>query len=233
MDQAGAEKTLTSQAEQRLHRDIVDGVLSAGARLNIRELSLRYGIGPTPLREALNKLSATGFVTLLGNRGFRVATLSAEDLVDIVSARQLIELAALRVSMREGGAAWAAGIAGTLKKIEHYASHFAKSDAAWGAELEIVHKQFHTALLAACGSPRLIEMHATFYDQTFRYRQTMFTVMPSLDDFVRDHQELAAIVLSRNAAAACARLASHLTRTLREVYPGAALPDAAKFYHQP
>ncbi len=224
VSQLNEPETLTGQAERLLHRDILNGWLAAGTRLNVRELSLRYNIGATPLREALNKLSATGFVTLLDNRGFRVASLSAADLVDVIAARQLIELAALRMSMRAGGAAWEAGIAAALRKIEHYAASLGHANTAWGEALDVVHKQFHTALLSACGSPRLLAMHLTFYDQTFRYRQTMFTAMPSLDEFVHDHQALAAIVLARDEAAACARLATHLTRTLRQVYPDAALP---------
>jgi DNA-binding GntR family transcriptional regulator len=221
-------ETLVIQAERLLHQDIVNGVHAAGARLNIRELAARYDIGATPIREALTKLSANGFVAVIENRGFRVASLSAEDLVDIVSARQLIEIAALRLSMRDGDAEWEAGIAGTLRKIEHFASSLQTSAEGWGAELDVVHKQFHTALLQASGSPRLINMHQIFYDQTFRYRQTMFTRMPSLDDFVQDHRELAQLVLARNVDAACRRLSEHLTHTLKEVYPGVTLPDPSR-----
>ncbi len=221
-------ETLVIQAERLLHQDIVNGVHAAGGRLNIRELAARYDIGATPIREALTKLSAQGFVAVVENRGFRVASLSAEDLVDIVSSRQLIEIAALRTSMRDGDAEWEAGIAGTLRKIEHFAANFRTTADGWGAALDVVHKQFHTALLLACGSPRLINMHQIFYDQTFRYRQTMFTRMPSLEDFVQDHRELAQLVLARNTDAACRRLAEHLTHTLREVYPGVPLPDPGR-----
>jgi DNA-binding GntR family transcriptional regulator len=221
-------ETLVIQAERLLHQDIVNGVHAADARLNIRELAARYDIGATPIREALTKLSANGFVAVIENRGFRVASLSAEDLVDIVSARQLIEIAALRRSMRDGDAEWEAGIAGTLRKIEHFAASLSRSAEGWGADLDVVHKQFHTALLQASGSPRLINMHQIFYDQTFRYRQTMFTRMPSLEDFVQDHRELAQLVLARNADAACQRLAAHLTHTLKEVYPGVTLPDPSR-----
>lgn len=226
---AGANETLVAQAERLLHQDIVNGVHAAGARLNIRELAARYDIGATPIREALSKLVANGFVAIVENRGFRVASLSAEDLVDIVSARQLIEVAALRRSIRQGDAEWEAGIAGTLRKIEHFAASFSTTAEGWGAELDIVHKQFHTALLAGAGSPRLINMHQIFYDQTFRYRQTMFTRMPSLEDFVQDHQALARLALDRNINAACERLAVHLTHTLQEVYPGVTLPDGKQF----
>jgi DNA-binding GntR family transcriptional regulator len=219
----GAE-TLVTLAERLLHGDIVNGVHAAGARLNIRELAARYDIGATPIREALTKLSANGFVAAIENRGFRVASLSAADLVDIVSARQLIEIEALRLSMRDGDAEWEAGIAGTLRKIEHFAGSFSTAAEGWGTQLDVVHKQFHTALLQASNSPRLLAMHQIFYDQTFRYRQTMFTRMPSLEEFVQGHRELAALVLARNVPAACRSLAEHLTHTLKEVYPGVTLP---------
>jgi DNA-binding GntR family transcriptional regulator len=226
---AGLNETLVVQAERLLHQDIVNGIHVADARLNIRELAEKYEIGPTPIREALSKLVANGFVAIVENRGFRVASLSAEDLLDIISARQLIEVAALRRSMRHGDAEWEAGIAGTLRKIEHFAASFSTTAEGWGAELDIVHKQFHTALLAGAGSQRLIHMHQIFYDQTFRYRQTMFTRMPSLEDFAQDHRELAGLVLERNIQAACERLAAHLTHTLQEVYPGVPLPDGKQF----
>jgi len=224
-----ATETLVAQAERLLHQDIVNGIHPAGARLNIRELAARYDIGATPIREALSKLAANGFVAIVENRGFRVANLSAEDLLDIISARQLIEVAALRRSMRHGDAEWEAGIAGTLRKIEHFAKSLTTAAQGWGDELDIVHKQFHTALLAGAGSPRLINMHQIFYDQTFRYRQTMFTRMPSLEEFVQEHRDLARLTLERNIAAACARLAAHLTHTLRQVYPGVSLPDGTQF----
>jgi DNA-binding GntR family transcriptional regulator len=215
----GIVETLVTHAERVLHQDILNGVHPPGARLNIRALSEQYDIGATPLREALTKLSATGFVTIVENRGFRVARLSRDDLLDIVTARQLIEVAALRESMREGGAEWEAGIVAALQKIDHFARRSSPDNPDWGDALDTVHKEFHTALLMAAGSGRLIAVHQMLYDQTFRYRQAMFTALPSMEEFVEDHRGLAALVLARDIEAACARLTHHLTHTLRSVYP--------------
>jgi GntR family carbon starvation induced transcriptional regulator len=227
---ANPSETLIGQAERRVHRDILTGLHAAGARLNIRALADLYGIGATPIREALTRLAATGFVTLVENRGFRVASLSVEDLTDVIWARQLIEVAALRRSMLHGSADWEAGIAAALRRLEHYIDKAVRADENWGTALDDVHKDFHTALIAAAGSPRLIGLQSLFYDQTFRYRQTMFRELPDLQDFLAEHQQLAALALDRAGEAACKKLADHLTHTLQQVYPAAGLPDPRDFY---
>ena len=72
----------------RLRDHIVEGSLSAGARIPERELCEMLGISRTPLREALKVLAAEGLVDLLPNRGARVRNLSEEDI------RQLFDLVA-------------------------------------------------------------------------------------------------------------------------------------------
>jgi DNA-binding GntR family transcriptional regulator len=86
-------------------------------------------------------------------------------------------------------------------------------------EFDRLHKGFHTALLAACGSKRLLAAHADLYDQACRYRRVM---MRSVDDgshFVAVHEALAEPILSRDVEAAQAMLAQHLHATLDFVYP--------------
>ena len=45
--------TLTEQVLARLREDILSGQLAASQKLRVRELSARYGVGASPLREAL------------------------------------------------------------------------------------------------------------------------------------------------------------------------------------
>jgi DNA-binding GntR family transcriptional regulator len=224
IDGAGTD-TLVGQAARAIHQDIINGQLPAGARLNVRELASRYVVGATPIREALMRLSTTGFVTVLPNRGFRVATLSAADLIDVITIRQVVEVAALRRAMKRGDAAWEAGIIGALHQIESLANDARRQGVAWLAAIDPVHRAFHTALILACEAPRMVQLHWMFYDQTFRYRQAMYGNLPGLDDFVAEHQALAAAVLRRDEGAA-AHLQRHLTRTLREVYPDSAVPES-------
>ena len=54
---------------EMIHRDIVDGRLAPQLRLKVTDLAKRYGVSPSPVREALQQLQAEGLVLLLPNRG--------------------------------------------------------------------------------------------------------------------------------------------------------------------
>ena len=82
--------TLAEKAYVDLRHDIIRGVLAPGRPLRLADLSERYGMGFSPLREALNRLQAERLVTAESLRGFRVAPLSLDELHDTVSLRILI-----------------------------------------------------------------------------------------------------------------------------------------------
>lgn len=218
-------RTLVELAFDRLRRDILVGEHPPDAKLGIQELTQRYRIGATPIREALSRLSALGLVRAIGQRGFRVSAISRADLADLVAIRRLIEIEALRLSMARGGDDWEAEIVAALHRLQKFTARSTAAFREGQAEFDTIHKRFHTALIAACGSPRLIELHGTLYDQMFRYRLVMMRSFPRpriLDD---SHAELAAKVLGRDVEAAAILLASHLGSTLDIVYPEDANED--------
>ena len=68
-----------SDTFDRLRGDIISGTLLPGSRLRFADLQARYGIGTSPLREALSRLAADRLVVQEVNRGFKVPPLSLED----------------------------------------------------------------------------------------------------------------------------------------------------------
>src|SRR5277367_4174430 len=116
-----AADTLSERAAAWIEADILSGVLAPGGRLAIADTAARYGVGATPLREALSRLAARGLVDAIGMRGFRVKAISYEDLADIVRIRTTIEREALRLSMANGGGEWEAGVVASLHRLRHYA----------------------------------------------------------------------------------------------------------------
>ncbi|MDT8264202.1 GntR family transcriptional regulator, partial [Roseomonas sp. DSM 102946] len=77
----------------------MSGVLPPRSRLRLRELSALYGLGTTPLREALARLAAEGIVVLEGQKGFSVPPVTREHLLDVTRSRQVVEPEALRLAM--------------------------------------------------------------------------------------------------------------------------------------
>lgn len=220
-DLAEVSDTLSERAANVVERDIIAGVLTPGARLGIVDLVRRYEIGATPLREGLSRLVSRGLIVGIGQRGFRVADISREDLLDITQMRTIVEIEALRLAVLHGDDAWEAGIIGALHRMRRHIERTGDEFREGAPEFDRLHKAFHTALLAACGSKRLLTAHSELYDQAYRYRRVMMRGFDSGKKFVAAHESLADQVLARDVAKAQATLADHLHSTLDFVYPPA------------
>ena len=95
------EASLSSNIALRLEEDILRGRIRPGHRLDERELSERYGVSRTPIREALQRLSASGLAVARGRQGLSVAKLSVADLLDALSVVAELEgLAAEQAARR-------------------------------------------------------------------------------------------------------------------------------------
>lgn len=218
IDVSGSD-TLSERAATLLQQDIIAGNLAPGTRLGIVDLVQRYEIGATPMREGLSRLISRGLIIGIGQRGFRVADISREDLADITRMRSVVEMEALRLAIEHGDDAWEAGIISSLHQMRRHIERTGDEFREGAPDFDKLHKGFHTALLAACGSQRLLSAHSELYDQAYRYRRVMMRGFDSGSRFVAAHQLLADRVLARETGPAQAMLTSHLHSTLAYVYP--------------
>ena len=90
-DQPGVSRTIAESTYRRIRQDILWVRFAPGSPLRSDELRARYGVGISPLREALTRLASERLVTSVGQRGFRVAPLTAYDVEDTMATRILIE----------------------------------------------------------------------------------------------------------------------------------------------
>src|ERR1700688_4805330 len=95
-------RTIAESAYHRLRQDILWGQFAPGSPLRSDELRARYGVGVSPLREALMRLVSERLVTVVGQRGFRAAPLTAYDVEDTMATRLVIEGQALTRSIERG-----------------------------------------------------------------------------------------------------------------------------------
>lgn len=216
---APSQDTLTDRAIAALQRDILAGDLPPGGRLGIVGLVKRYGIGATPIREALSRLASRDLIIAIGQRGFRVAPLDRGDLLDITRIRVVLETEALRQSIAQGGDAWEAEILSSLHQLRRYVARHGAAFGEGTEEFDRLHKGFHSALIGADGSIRLAQAISDLYDQAYRYRRIMMKQFTDPDRFIESHERLAARVLERQFEPARAELVEHIHSTLKYVYP--------------
>ena len=89
---------LRDQVVEVLRTMVISGDLAQGARLNEAELAGRLGISRGPLREAIQRLGAEGFIVFQRNRGAFVRTFTLDDLRQMYEARQSVEASAARLA---------------------------------------------------------------------------------------------------------------------------------------
>jgi DNA-binding GntR family transcriptional regulator len=91
---------LHDEAAERLRELIRAGELEPRARVNEFELAERFGISRTPLREAIKILATEGLLELLPNRGARVASVSPEEVDEIMEVVAGLEATAADLACR-------------------------------------------------------------------------------------------------------------------------------------
>lgn len=209
--------TLAEKAYDALRHDIIRGEFAPGGPLRLSDLSGRYDMGFSPLREALNRLQAERLVTAESLRGFRVAPLSLDELHDAMSVRIQIETVALRAAIRLGDDAWAAGIVSALYALNLQVARTGPEADIWA--LEARHYAFHRALLVACNSPWTLEFFERLYAATERYRIPILlaAAQPAGRDVQAEHSALAQATLDRDADKAVALLEEHYRRTVNHL----------------
>ena len=174
----------------------------------------QYGVGATPLREALSRLSADGFVTLEGQRGFKVADMTPEDLEDVTSLRVVLESQALTQSILKGDDSWEARVIAAFHRL----SKIEKSDGERDiAEWEQRNSAFHDALTSACHSKWLRRFYTTLYDQHKRYRNLARSDTHAKRDLHAEHEAIYKAALDRNVDAACKANEFHIRQTAEVV----------------
>ena len=105
---------------EKIYLDIVSGELKPTQRLHIAELAKKYGVGLSPIRDGLAKLTATDLVIAFSQKGFRVAPISLEDLKDLYASRTIVELAALKLAIEKGDVNWEAELLASIHRLSQY-----------------------------------------------------------------------------------------------------------------
>lgn len=214
----GAPRTVAESIYRQLRNDIVWGNLAPGAPLRSDDLRERYSVGVSPLREALTRLTSERLVTAVGQRGFRVASMSAEDVQDTMATRLVIEREALAQSIKSGDIGWETGLVAAYHALSRVP--IPKRAGAASESWTIFHRQFHMALISACGSRLQMELAGQLFDHAERHRVLRARLGPELKltrDIESEHRNLFESALARDVAKAVRALERHYQTTAEQV----------------
>lgn len=204
--------TTTDLVERQLHADITAGRLAPGAKLGFEMLKQRYGVGVSPLREALQRLVGEKLVISEGHVGFRVAPLSIDELHDINNLRRRLAADALRDAIANGTPEWGGKLLAAAHELR-CAPLPADPDGPEADQWEDLHRHFHDVLLSPCGSRWLLQFCRMLDAQYVRYRRIVlrkyWNNAETREVINREHQALVDAALKKDAETAIAVLQAH------------------------
>lgn len=160
----GRPPTAQAYVLRELRRVIVAGQLLPGEPLRQDALAVRFGVSRVPLREALKILEGEGQVVYEPHRGYKVAQLSLDDLLEVYRIRQLLEAEAARVAVQRANDT-------VLLELQRAAEEVELASAAGDIlPMTEANRRFHFVLVAAADMPRLERVVRVLWDATDTYR---------------------------------------------------------------
>lgn len=201
--QGNPSQTIAGQIARRLRRDIITHRFQPGERLTFHKLSRHYQAGSSPLREALFQVMGEGLVLSEEHRGFVVAPINIDEMLDISTLRAQFESIALRLSIQNGDNNWEARVISAthlLKKATAHALAANENEQSHAIEeWETRHRQLHCALCSACGSPWLLHFIDILYEHLERYRRYFWHYAVRAHGADHEHEQITKAALARDA----------------------------------
>ncbi len=208
-----ASATRASAVYEQLRVDIAHGVLEPGSKLRVEAMSERYGVGASPLREALSRLSAEGFVERTDLRGFSVAPLHWDELPILMQNRVELESMALRQSIARRDAAMEDELVLLVHRLSRTPRSLSNDSYVTNPAWEALHRDFHRTLLSRCPSRWLRAFCDTLAEEAYRFRQVAAGKTFSLRDEHAEHLAIFDAVIEGRTDAALMALEAHYDRT--------------------
>jgi DNA-binding GntR family transcriptional regulator len=202
-------RSTTDQVLQEIRAAILAGRIKPRDQLPEAALAQTFGTGRSAIREALRQLVQEGLVISELNRGAHVRPISREDILDVYLARQAIEVAAVQRAIQRQDRLELCDVRAAQQRI----IEASPPDAAQppSAELIAADLDFHRAMVALAGSPRLSRAHEPLAAES-QMLLNWHPVYPGAD-YAGDHEVLLRALESRDPNVAdVAR--DHLTLSL-------------------
>ncbi len=184
------------------------GRLRPGDHIVQDRLAGELGISRVPLREALRALLGEGQLRYAAHRGYVVSELSFDDLAEVYRIRDLLEPEALRAAVFRMSSTDVERIVALEQEV-----------LAAAAEADVVamsraNRDFHLALVAPCGRPRLLWHLRLLWDATDVYRLLLYADEVDRGRVEAEHRTVRQAVVDRDADALLLAVAEHRSSSL-------------------
>lgn len=196
--------SVADEISERLEGEIVEGVLPPGTRLEEPALAERFGVSRTPVREALQRLSASGLVELKPRRGTRVLNPSIGRIVEMFEVMAELEAVCARLCARRAGPALIERLHEGLAACEDAAA--ADDVSAYYA----ANRGFHSSIYAGSCNGFLAEQAELLHLRLTPFRRQQLRFPRRIRQSLAEHVQIVAAIEAGDEDAAEAAQRAHI-----------------------
>lgn len=195
---------LHDEVADRMRELIHDGELEPRARVNESELTERFGISRTPLREAIKILATEGLLELLPNRGARVASISETEIEEMIEVIAGLEATACHLACREITEEEFAGI--EAKHAEMIEAWTARDEAPYFR----LNREIHEAIMQASRNATLQAIYASLSGRTQRSRYKAHQTEEQWARAIEEHEGMILLLRARDGEGLAKLMREHI-----------------------
>lgn len=194
----------TTEIRNVLQNEIESGLIPPGSQLDERALAARFKVSRTPVREALQQLSARNLIHIAPRQGVTVSRLSISRVRAIMESIGELEAMCAKLAARR--------VDDELRQRLEIALQSCLDAAFEGgqAEYAAANAVFHEAIYTGSRNPHLAELIRTARRQIHRYRLRDFVTKAQINQSLMDHRKIARAIQEGNETAAQSQMLLHV-----------------------
>jgi len=198
---------IVTQVYNRLRKAIFrDAEFKAGGKLNIDQLSLKWKVSKTPIREALKSLERENIIEHIPRKGFFISLLKMDELRDLADLRLALEIHALKKGFKDMD----------MDRLKLFLAQFKKAHENLIKEGTVdtylkIDNEFHFFIIESSKNKKMVEIYQNMNDslKLLRIRDT-FSTKAEMGATLPEHEKIINAILSNDKEKAIDSLTRHL-----------------------
>jgi len=199
------------KAYDSIKSSIIEFRLMPGSRINEVELAAELGMSRAPVREALNRLVESGFVTFDPGKGFFCRRFTLADFSDLYEVRYDLETAAVRKACEKHSDP------SVSELVQFWHGVASRQHSMSIDDLIASDEDFHLRIAHIAGNAERTKLLQNIYERIRFIRKIHIESEPRRTDFVSEHVRLALAISKGAVAEAQDIIALHLGANTREL----------------
>ncbi|MDX1636027.1 MAG: GntR family transcriptional regulator [Marinobacter sp.] len=188
-----------------LENDIINGRFAPGERLDPEALEKAFNVSRTPIREAIQQLTASGLVVVVPKKGTFVAKIGVDQLVEMFEVMAELEGMCGRLAARRISAEELVELKQALARCEASVTEGEGPD-----EYYYENEVFHQCIYSASHNAFLANEVQQLKQRLKPYRRLQLRVRHRMARSLQEHRDIYRAIEAGNAAAAEEAMRQHV-----------------------